>query len=451
MREVPGGLAATIAEFVASAPVSEEQLDQARLAILDTVGVALAGGGERTPAVLRSQLRPGRDTDPALWWDRTPVPLTEAVLMNAVAAHALDYDCLIPAAYVQPGAVLIPGLIALAERDSLTGARLLDGAARGIGLLGALGRALGNQLHTAGWHPTSVLGVVAGAAAAAHLAGQPPERVATAVNIAVSLSGGLKQNFGSMTKELQVGEAARGAVEAAMLSAAGITADARAADAWLGLMTASAPAAAALELQPARQGVHVKRYSCCGRMHAALDAAAMLRSRHAPAAGEVRAVTCHLNPVDIAHIDRDAVRSPAEAKFSVQYGLARMLVRGQAGLSDFEPPELAAADVASVMARVRIQADDSVPSFGAEVVVELPAGRQQRRRADAPVAATAQDVAGKFTDCCVSGGRDAAQAAEFAALTAKIGDLPDVRALVRSLPALLPAPTDQPKLKGESE
>jgi 2-methylcitrate dehydratase PrpD len=439
MRDPAAGLAGTIADFLSSAPVSDEQRDQARLAILDTAGVALAGGGERTPVALRQMLRPGWDTDPTLWWDRSPAALTGAVLANAVAAHALDYDCLIPAAYVQPGAVLIPGLVALAEQEGLAGARLLDGVARGVDLLGALGRTLGHQLHTAGWHPTSVLGVLAGAAAGAYLMGQPQAGVATAVNIAASLSSGLKQNFGSMTKELQVGEAARGGVEAAALSCAGITADARAADSWLDLITASCPGAPVVELETCAPGVHVKRYPCCGRMHAALDAGAALRRRQAPEPDEVRAVDCHLNPADIAHIDRDEVRTPAEAKFSVQYGLARMLVRGHAGLSDFELPELAAADVASVMSRVRICPDGSVPSFGAKVVLELSPGRRDGQRADAPLPATAGDVADKFTDCCVTGGREAAQAREFAAMLAKLDDLPDVRTLVRSLPGLVPA------------
>jgi 2-methylcitrate dehydratase PrpD len=358
--------------------------------------------------------------------------------VNAVAAHALDYDCLIPAAYVQPGALLIPGLIALAEQDGLGGARLLDAAARGIALLGALGGALGGRLHTAGWHPTTVLGVVAGAAAGAYLRTLPSGGVATAVNIAVSLSGGLKASFGSMAKELQVGEAARAAVVAVAASASGMTAGPGAADSWLRLVTASGGAPPAVPLHPGEQGLHIKRYPCCGRMHAALDAAAVIRRGHRSAPGwdssEVRAVACHLNPADIAHIDRDAVSTPSQAKFSVQYCLARMLVRGNVGLSDFETQELAAADVAGVMSKARIVPDASVPSFGADVEIEFASRPRQRYRADAPAAATAADVTDKFTDCCVRSGRDAQDARSFAASVADLRALPSVGALMRSLP-----------------
>ncbi|HEY3953052.1 MAG TPA: MmgE/PrpD family protein [Streptosporangiaceae bacterium] len=434
MPDPASGLAARIAGFVTSTPAGRGQLDQARLTVLDTIGVALAGGAEPAPVAVRSAQRPGWDTDPRIWWDGTPAGPAEAVLANAVAAHGLDYDCLIPAAYVQPGAVLVPALIALAERDGVTGARLLDGVARGVGLLGALGRDLGHQLHTRGWHPTCVLGVVAAAAAGAHLLGLPTGGIATAVNIAVSLSGGLKQNFGSMTKELQVGEAARGGAQAALLSAAGVTANPRAADSWLGLVGPPGHRAPTLEPPPGGPDVHIKRYPCCGRMHAALDAAAALRNSRPPAAGEVRSVACHLNPADIAHIDRAEVHTPAEAKFSVQYGLARMLARGQVGLSDFEPQELAAADVARLMPRVRIHPDGAVPSFGAQVVIGFSTGEQQRQHAAGPAAASAADVAGKFADCCARAGRAAADARTFAAMITRPGAIPDPRTLVRSLP-----------------
>jgi 2-methylcitrate dehydratase PrpD len=429
------GLAARVVDLALSSPVGAAELGQARLAVLDTVAVALAGGDEPAPRLVRRAIAPAA-TGPTMWHGQVRTGLNDAALANAVAAHALDYDCLIPAAFVQPGAVLIPALIAVAERDGRSGAALEDAVCRGVAVLGALGNAFGGDLHTAGWHPTTVLGVVATAVATSCLLELDRAEIVTAVNIAVATSGGLKASFGTMTKELQVGEAARSGVWAAVLAADGMSAAETAADSWLRLVTGEA--AATTDLPQRATALHLKRYPCCGRMHAALDLAAAIRADLAggpPPADDIREIACVLNPRDISHIDRATVNSAAEAKFSVQYGLAATLLRGPLGLADFDVVGHPDPDVFALMGRVQIAADTQVPSFGAEIAITSRSGSVVRQRASAPTAAAPADVASKFIDCVQWAGLAVEDAERFTDLVTSLDDLGDVRDLIRSLPA----------------
>src|SRR4029434_1800285 len=76
-----------------------------------------------------------------------------------------------------------------------------------------------------GGHPTDAIGTLGAVAAAANLLGSTGLQVQMALGIAASKAGGLRQNFGTMTKPIHAGEAARNGVEAAQLAQRGFTAD----------------------------------------------------------------------------------------------------------------------------------------------------------------------------------------------------------------------------------
>ena len=76
-----------------------------------------------------------------------------------------------------------------------------------------------------GWHPTGIIGALGAAAAAAKLLGLNEMQTQMALGIAASKAGGMRKNFGTMTKPLHAGEAARSGVEAAQWAQRGFTAD----------------------------------------------------------------------------------------------------------------------------------------------------------------------------------------------------------------------------------
>ena len=100
---------------------------------------------------------------------------------------------------------------------------LLDAHVIGYEAIVRLGETIRYDHYNAGWHATGTLGAIGAAAAAARLLGLGAREFAHALAISASLAGGLKVQFGTDTKALHAGLAARAGIEAARLAAAGAT------------------------------------------------------------------------------------------------------------------------------------------------------------------------------------------------------------------------------------
>ena len=73
-------------------------------------------------------------------------------------------------------------------------------------------------------------------------------------------------------------------------------------------------------------GVGIKQYPCCGSTHSAVDAMFMLIEEHGLTPAQVELVESWTHPRRLAHTDRPEPNTELEAKFSVQYCLARALM-----------------------------------------------------------------------------------------------------------------------------
>src|SRR5437899_1857557 len=230
----PGGI--SVIEQLAAYVVTEsfEKLPEAtvraaRRAILDTLGVTLAGSVEPTAARVRALIAHRRAPDEATIVG-TPLraSVEDAALANGTASHALDYDDLNQSLSGHPSVPILAAALALAERRRTSGAALLAAFVAGVEVEAKLGRALNPAHYEIGWHATATLGVFGAAAAAAKLLGLSAERTAHALAIAASMASGIKANFGTDCKPLHVGHAARCGIEAALLAETGFTGNPRA-------------------------------------------------------------------------------------------------------------------------------------------------------------------------------------------------------------------------------
>ena len=82
-------------------------------------------------------------------------------------------------------------------------------------------------------------------------------------------------------------------------------------------------------------GVGIKQYPCCGSTHPAVDAMLMLVRAHDLTPAMVERVDSWTHPRRLAHTNRPAPNSDLDAKFSVQYCLARALTNRAVKLEHF--------------------------------------------------------------------------------------------------------------------
>ena len=371
-----------------------EAVDWAKAAILDTVGVTLAGAGEdcariveRTLAVGASPMAHGGDCL-VFGSDRRTGPL-DAALINGTAAHALDFDDVSNTLGGHPSAPLLPAMFALADMQDCDGRAFVTAYVAGFETETRIARGVHFHHYEKGWHPTATLGVFGAAASCCHLMGLTAAQTAQALAIAASLASGIKANFGTMTKPLHVGHTARSGLFAAMLARDGFTANNAAMEHGQGFLMVfngegNFDAQAMLKdwgdpYDVVRPGPAIKQYPCCGSTHPALDALLALRGEHAMPAEKIVRIDSWTHPRRLAHTNRPDPKSGLDAKFSVQYCLARATLQGQIRLEDFEADAHDDPTVRALMTRVHAAPHPDAgtaneQALGAEVRVTLDTG-----------------------------------------------------------------------------
>ncbi|MBI3128797.1 MAG: MmgE/PrpD family protein [Candidatus Tectomicrobia bacterium] len=374
---------------------------KAREAVVDTLGVALAGSREECARLARElAAREGGAPKAALWGGGGRTSLTWAAFANGTAGHALDFDDTDFILLGHPSVVLAPALIALAGERGRDGAHLLAAYAVGFETLRALGRALNPRHYRRGFHATATLGTVGAAAACAHLLRLGEERTRHALSLAASQAAGLGCNFGTMTKPFHAGQASRAGLLAALLAEAGFTSGPDA------LETGFTAALAAEGIGPGVErfadwegalrswgppwdiegGVSVKLHPCCAMTHTAIDAMLALRETEGIRPGEVESLGAKSSAMAQKILRYSTASNGLEGKFSMQFCLASALADGRVGLPQFEDQGVQRPLVQDLQRRASFGLDPALDpeSHRAEVWVRLKDGREARRAETLP-------------------------------------------------------------------
>jgi 2-methylcitrate dehydratase PrpD len=381
------------------AKLPEATVRAARRAILDTLGVMLAGAPEDTAVRARALIEHRRTSDEAtIVGTALRASMEDATLVNGVAAHALDYDDVQASLSGHPSVPVLPPALALAERRRASGAALLTAFVVGVEIEAKLGRAVNPAHYEAGWHATSTLGVFGAAAAAGSLLGLNAEAMTRALAIAASMSSGIKANFGTDCKPWHGGHAARCGLEAAQLAAAGFTGNPYVLEHDSGFgSTHGAGMKPDWELtvaglgaphEVASPGIGVKRFPACASTHQALDAVLDLIAQHAIDPARVDAVECGVSYSAPHQLIYDHAHTGLQGKFSMQYCVAAALLDRTVGLAQFADERVQRPDVQALMPKVRMfvhpeqTTRESLPNRFSEVTITLADGKKLQRRVD---------------------------------------------------------------------
>jgi 2-methylcitrate dehydratase PrpD len=432
----------------------EATVSAARRAMLDTLGVTIAGSIEITAVRVRDMIAHRRGGGEAtIIGTAARAPVEDAAFANGTAAHALDYDDLQSSLNGHPSAPILAAALAVAERERASGAALITAFVVGVEVEAKLGRALNPIHYEVGWHATSTLGVFGAAAAAGKLLGLSEEALTRALGIAASMSSGIKANFGTDCKPMHVGHAARCGVEAALLATAGFTSNPRALEHSGGigsthgggakpqwdLVTAGLGAPHEL-VEP---GIGVKRFPSCASTHQGLDATLALMAEHRITASDVQGVECAVWYMAPHQLIYDRADTGLQGKFSMNYCVSAALLDGTVGFASFDDARVRRADVQTMMPKVRMVVHpdqttrDCLPTKFTDVTIMLNDGRKLQRRVSTAKGQpqnplTDAELEVKFRDCAAR----ALPAERVGALVTSIGKL-DTLASVTALADLL--------------
>lgn len=415
----------TVATAIALAclkPVlSENARELARDAILDTLACMVAGSEDDSTQSVAAAFAEFNTGGSALLITGGAGSPMLAALVNGTAAHALDFDDNFLPGMSHASAVIVPAITALADLDKTAGAYLVDAYLAGLQAQALVGEGLGQAHYTAGWHGTSTVGSIGTAVATAHMLGLDILATAQAITIAASSASGTKGQFGTLIKPFHAGMAARNAVEAALLAKVGMKArhdilegeqgirELYAGDPRLGWNIEDILADRPHVIETA--GVMPKRHPCCGSTHMIIDGLLDLQAEHGFAAEDVVAIDTLVGIANYRNLAYTQPTDQMQARFSMQYCVARTLRQGYLALADFTPqtvtafkddPLLGVVNMRSYSLEEERASAEKLPHVA---TVTLKDGRVLRASRSFAVGTLQQpfgagDRTRKFLDCC---------------------------------------------------
>ncbi|HWE13111.1 MAG TPA: MmgE/PrpD family protein [Solirubrobacteraceae bacterium] len=471
-------LTARVSRFVAETQlevVPAEVIALAKHSILDGFGLAVAGSRTDAARIVAAEIDSYRcaDRSSAVLGTATRLPPRFAAFLNGLAIHADDFDdtqlAVLPdrvyGLLTHPTAPVLPAVLAVAEERGLSGSEALLAYLLGVEVESAVAESIDPRHYETGFHSTGTAGTIGAAAAVARLLRLDAERTRTALGLAASQASGLRENFGTMTKPFHAGHAAEGGVLAARLVAAGFTAAQNILEADRGFFRAAGggfdPAKVGEHLADpwtfATPGVSIKPFPSGSLTHPAMTAFSDLMRAHRLRADDVAEVRVgtnrHMPNALIHHRPNDHLA----AKFSMEFCIAILLLRGRAGLPEFRDEVVRDPEVRATIEKVRFEVDPEADAAGYNnmtsiIRVRLNDGREVEGRAAFAKGSPANPMTGeeleeKFLGCLDAGGVDRDAGARAAELILALEDQPDLGAIT----ALLGAATETDAAAGVAE
>ncbi|MBI2525853.1 MAG: MmgE/PrpD family protein [Candidatus Rokubacteria bacterium] len=384
-----------IAEFLVKSrweECPEPAVEAARRAILDCLGVMLAGSADPAARIVQSvaQAEGGAPLATVVGTGQRTGAVW-AALCNGTAAHALDFDDTNFALLGHPSAPVLAAALAAGELALADGRAVLHAFLLGFEVETTLAEVVNPQHYEHGWHATCTLGTLGAAAAASRLLGLDAAQARMALATAASQSSGLKENFGTMTKPFHVGHAARSGVLAALLAREGWTASEQALEGpqgWVSVLGAGAPRLEALATLGApwkilTTGIAVKPYPSCAGTHSIIDGVLDLKRTHGLRPDQVAEITVGVNAMVPRVLIHHDPHTGLEAKFSAEFAAAAALCEERVGIGTFQDDKARSGAIRALMARVRVEVDPEIPSdlerhMWSRVTIRLTDGRTLR-------------------------------------------------------------------------
>ncbi|HUX67464.1 MAG TPA: MmgE/PrpD family protein [Terriglobales bacterium] len=458
------GLTRYVGEFILATEydaLPEDVIALGKKSILDGLGLALAGTKAPTgPLVAEYLAGAGRSPgDHPLLGTNLKASARGAAFANGVSIHAHDFDDTQLSAQpdrvygllCHPTAPVLPTVLALAGGAGHSGRQFMLAYHIGVEVECKIAEAIAPRHYIDGFHTTGTCGTFGGAAASAKLLGLQLDPTLRALGIAASEGAGLRENFGTMTKPFHAGRAAENGLVAAELAAIGWTASERILEAPLGFFHAEGggytPAFLLHKLgHPwtiASPGISIKPFPSGSLTHPAMGVMQQLIAEHHIQASQVERVDIGTNdqmPKTLLHHDP---HTGLQAKFSMEFCLAILLLEHKAGLAQFTDAVVQRPDVQAMIQRVHFYTDPIAEAEGYAKMTSLLAihmkdGKVYKGRADFAKGSPANpmsydEVADKFYGCADYAGWDRGRAQQVVAMVAKLEQQPSTAPLLALL------------------
>ncbi|MHB8500363.1 MAG: MmgE/PrpD family protein [Candidatus Acidiferrales bacterium] len=460
------GVTAYVGRFVTTTKygdIPQEVIELGKKSILDGLGLALAGSRAESGPISRKYVASLGicDGKAVIAGTASKTAPCFAAFVNGVSIHADDFDDTqlssakdrVYGLLVHPTVPVLPAILALIERGGISGKQFMLAYHLGVEVECKIAEAISPRHYEDGFHSTGTCGPFGSASVCAKLLGFDLSRTLTLFGLAASQSAGLRENFGTMTKPFHAGHAAEIGLISADLVALGWTAAQQILEADRGFFHAFGgsydPGAVVDRLgKPwtfASPGISLKPYPSGSITHPAMTELARLIEDNNIQAAQVEKIDVGANHNMTTTLLHHHPKTGLEAKFSMEFCVAILLLERKAGLPQFTDQVVQRSDVQAMIDKVNFYVDPEAERAGYDKMtsilkIHLKDGRVITGRAAFAKGGPAnpmtfEETAAKFRECADYADWPKAKAERIIAFVRGLETVRDTSALLPLLSA----------------
>lgn len=346
-------------------PIPSHVMQRAKLALLDYIGVTIAGLEEQRKKIASLAMSFCDNGD------IRPIGMTETMSMNNAAflnglnGHALDFDDGTNAGIIHLGSPIFSVLLPLAQKYRFSGETLLRSAILGYETSFTMARTIQPTHKQRGYHATGTCGLLGiGVAVSEALDFSEKQKKDAFSTAAVSATGTLKVlEDGSQLKPYNVAKTALLGLTATQMACAGFdTPD----DALAGMAGFPSQMYGTDDIEPvsplldgtyAIEKAYIKPYAACRYTHPSIDIAKEMRKNHVSAPESIDSVRIRTYALAVKKHDHTDIKGSASAKMSIPYNFAVTYVLGKTGMEAFTDDALTDLQVQALTKKIIVEED----------------------------------------------------------------------------------------------
>lgn len=381
-------------DSVRKMPIPEAVMARTKKSLLDYIAVTCAGARFQEEKLKKycdfAQPEVGKFKAIGM---RKNMALKEAIFLNGLNGHALDFDDGTNSGIIHLGSPIFSLLIPLSQRYGVSVDEMLRAAVVGYEASYTMAVSIQPGHKAIGYHATGTCGTLGATIAACYMLGfSDTERFQAFAAACVAASGMLKVlDDGSELKPYNVAKTSLLALTSLQLAKSGFNghADPLGGRGFFKMMTGREN----VELKPvllngtyAVMKSYTKPYASCRYTHPAVEAAIHLRDSVKPE--DVECIDIKTYDMAVAGHDHTDILGSYSAKMSIPYATAAGLIYGKAGLQEFSEETVKGDQILSLTKKVKVSADEELsrvfPNIQAAIVTIRTKNGEFIERVDFP-------------------------------------------------------------------
>ena len=382
---------------VAKREIPADVMARARRSLLDYLAVTCAGAAFQKAKIdsYFDFVQPEAGAFKAIGTGKN-LALKEAVFLNGLNGHALDFDDGTNSGIIHLGSPIFSLLIPLAQRYNIGIEDMLRAAVVGYEASYTMAVSIQPKHKALGFHATGTCGMLGATLAAAYMLGfSDEERFEAFAAASVAASGMLKVlDDGSELKPYNVAKTALLSLTCLQLAKAGFKGHPDPLGGYRGFLKMMS-GDEHTEIKPtllngtyAIMKSYTKPYASCRYTHPPVEAAIHLRNQYGITPEMVDKIKVETYNLAVSGHDHTDIQGAYSAKMSTPYSTAVALIYGKAGLQEFGEDVLDNPTVAALTKKVEVVADEELsnifPDKQSAILTIVANGKTYSERVDFP-------------------------------------------------------------------